>query len=88
MLRYGIDCSEHTCAEAGHILGVTRERVRQIQALAEGRLQYLLRNEAPPAWEPDNGEAVKDVETTNDTNTTNEQRRTARVSASVTGASD
>ncbi|GIW83161.1 MAG: hypothetical protein KatS3mg105_4968 [Gemmatales bacterium] len=47
MLRYGIENAEHTLEEVGQILGVTRERVRQIQARAEDRLQHLLRKEAP-----------------------------------------
>ena len=61
MLRYGIDNAEHTLEEVGQILGVTRERVRQIQARAEDRLQYLLRKEAPPTRPSDNGELVKEA---------------------------
>ncbi|GIW83197.1 MAG: hypothetical protein KatS3mg105_5004 [Gemmatales bacterium] len=61
MLRYGIDNREHTLEEVGQILGVTRERVRQIQARAEDRLQYLLRKEAPVTRQSDNGEPVQEL---------------------------
>ena len=40
--RYGIDCPEQTLEEVGQDLGVTRERIRQIQARAEERLKDLL----------------------------------------------
>jgi len=33
-MRFGIDCAEHTLEEIGQIYGVTRERIRQIEAKA------------------------------------------------------
>jgi RNA polymerase sigma factor (sigma-70 family) len=41
-MRYGIGHPEHTLEEVGDELRITRERVRQIQAKAEERLQRLL----------------------------------------------
>ena len=41
-LRYGIGCPEHTLEEAGQILKITRERVRQIQDRAEKKLLWKL----------------------------------------------
>jgi RNA polymerase sigma factor (sigma-70 family) len=41
-MRYGIGQPEHTLEEVGDELKITRERVRQIQAKAEERLQRLL----------------------------------------------
>jgi RNA polymerase sigma factor (sigma-70 family) len=41
-LRYGIGTREHTLEEIGKMLGITRERVRQIQNRAEEKLQRLL----------------------------------------------
>lgn len=41
-LRYGLDGPEHTLLEVGNLLGITRERVRQIQAKAEEKLQQLM----------------------------------------------
>jgi RNA polymerase sigma factor (sigma-70 family) len=43
-LRYGIGQREHTLQEVADLLGITRERVRQIQVKAEERLQSALRN--------------------------------------------
>lgn len=40
--RYGIGCAEHTLEEVAGIYGLTRERIRQIQARAEGKLQIYL----------------------------------------------
>jgi len=42
-LRYGLRGREHTLEEVGHLLGVTRERVRQLQVKAEEKLEQLLR---------------------------------------------
>jgi RNA polymerase sigma factor (sigma-70 family) len=42
-LRYGLAGREHTLQEVADILGITRERVRQIQAKAEEKLEQLLR---------------------------------------------
>lgn len=41
-LRYGLEGREHTLEEVGNLLGITRERVRQIQVKAEQKLQHLL----------------------------------------------
>ena len=41
-LRYGIGHREHTLQEVAEQLGITRERVRQIQVKAEERLQTAL----------------------------------------------
>lgn len=43
-LRYGLDEPEKTLQEIAIVMGVTRERVRQIQARAEVRLQRTLAN--------------------------------------------
>jgi RNA polymerase sigma factor (sigma-70 family) len=42
-LRYGIGQQEHTLQEVADELGITRERVRQIQVKAEERLQSALK---------------------------------------------
>ncbi len=41
-LRYGIGEREHTLEEVGERLGITRERVRQLQVRAEEKLQRVL----------------------------------------------
>jgi RNA polymerase primary sigma factor len=39
-MRFGIDgASEHTLAEVGEVFGVTRERIRQIEAKALEKLR-------------------------------------------------
>lgn len=38
-LRFGIGCDEHTLEEAGKVLNVTRERMRQIEAKALRKLR-------------------------------------------------
>lgn len=38
-LRFGLGCDEHTLEEVGQMLGLTRERIRQIQVKALGRLR-------------------------------------------------
>lgn len=40
--RYGIGCKEHTLEEVAGIFGLTRERIRQIQARAEEKLSIFL----------------------------------------------
>jgi RNA polymerase sigma factor (sigma-70 family) len=40
--RYGIGCEEHTLEEVAAVYGVTRERIRQIQARAEEKLKVYL----------------------------------------------
>jgi RNA polymerase primary sigma factor/RNA polymerase nonessential primary-like sigma factor len=44
-LRYGIGCLEHTLQEVADRLGITRERVRQIQDKAEKKLERVLRTQ-------------------------------------------
>ena len=40
-MRFGIDLDdEHTLEEVGQIIGVTRERIRQIEATALKRLRH------------------------------------------------
>ncbi|HKI37200.1 MAG TPA: sigma-70 family RNA polymerase sigma factor [Gemmataceae bacterium] len=46
-LRYGIDGPSHTLEAIGNRLGITRERVRQIQSRAEELLQSILKSKRP-----------------------------------------
>lgn len=57
-LRYGIDGREHTLEEVAAKLGVTRERVRQLQVQAEAKLQRILQEKFL-----EDGDAVADTET-------------------------
>ena len=41
-LRYGMGCEEHTLEAVAQIFGLTRERIRQIQAWSEKKLKFLL----------------------------------------------
>ncbi|MCG8451377.1 MAG: sigma-70 family RNA polymerase sigma factor [Pirellulales bacterium] len=41
-LRYGFETHEHTLEEVGELLGITRERVRQIQKRAEEKLREII----------------------------------------------
>jgi DNA-directed RNA polymerase specialized sigma subunit len=43
MLRYGMGQPEHTLQEVGDKLGIARERVRQIQAKSEQKLEQILK---------------------------------------------
>ena len=45
--RYGIGCEEHTLEEVAAVYGLTRERIRQIQARAEEKLQVFLSHLGP-----------------------------------------
>jgi RNA polymerase primary sigma factor len=46
-MRFGIgDSSEHTLEEVGREFGVTRERIRQIEAKALGRLRQARQSRA------------------------------------------
>ena len=44
-LRYGINTDAMTLKEVGNVLGVTAERVRQIQNVAEGNLRTIIEND-------------------------------------------
>src|SRR5436305_358105 len=48
-LRYGLDDREHTLEEIGRQMGLTRERIRQIQWRAEDKLRTLLHEEECPS---------------------------------------
>ena len=56
-LRYGLDGPEHTLEEVGHLMGLTRERIRQIEKKAEDKLRGLLDEEGCPS-----AAASRDVE--------------------------
>ena len=44
-MRFGIgEKAEHTLEEVGQVFGVTRERIRQIEAKALGRLRHVSRS--------------------------------------------
>ena len=43
--RFGIDCDEHTLEEVGREFGVTRERIRQIEAKTLRKLRHPVRTE-------------------------------------------
>jgi RNA polymerase sigma factor (sigma-70 family) len=40
VMRYGLDGSERTLEEVGEHLGLTRERIRQIEARAMSKLRH------------------------------------------------
>ena len=42
--RFGIDCKEHTLEAVGKELGVTRERIRQIESKALRKLRHPSRS--------------------------------------------
>lgn len=42
-MRFGLDGNPHTLEETGKLCGVSRERIRQIEAQALGRLRHPLR---------------------------------------------
>jgi len=42
-LRFGFDCPDHTYEEVGQIFGVSRERIRQIEAKALRKLRHPCR---------------------------------------------
>jgi RNA polymerase primary sigma factor len=45
-LRFGLDGQPCTLDEIGHIYGVTRERIRQIEAKAMAKLRHPSRSQA------------------------------------------
>lgn len=50
-LRYGMGCEEHTLEAVAQIFGLTRERIRQIQAWSEKKLKFLLSSKQDPVKE-------------------------------------
>lgn len=44
-MRYGIGKRSHTLQEVADVVGLTRERVRQIQMKSEDKLRWILRRE-------------------------------------------
>jgi len=41
-MRFGIECEEKTLGEIGQVLGITRERVRQIEQRAINKLRKII----------------------------------------------
>lgn len=53
-MRYGLGCEPHTLDQIGKVIGVTRERVRQIEAAATNALRDPIRSRRlrRPEWTP------------------------------------
>lgn len=71
-LRYGLDDGQmRTLEEVGHVFGVTRERIRQIEAKTLAKLRHPLRSQSlrdylDEAWIPAQHEDVADTESDKD----------------------
>lgn len=84
-LRHGIDdrSGGHTLEEIGNVVGVTRERIRQIESKAEKKLREMFAAYAPPIRAADSaGEELSASDPEND------EQRGSKVSDTLFGGND